>query len=252
MVALVVTLGLCTFAAAALVWRYDLYDKEPWWALLAAAGAGAVGMWGAGVCQEGLARWVGAEPTRFALVAAVSEEAVKLAVVVGIARWLRRAFNDPVDGVIYGSVVGFGCAFIESVAYYVHPVARPWQPPVEVIRVMGHLIFGGLGGMGVGLVAASAVPRRRAWGWLFVGFGAAVGLHFAWDVQAARTLMRHGPTAADRVIQVGLMLTGMIAYFVALRRAWEAARERFAAGSWRGLLWTPTRRGRRAGRVARD
>lgn len=245
--ALIVTLSLCTVAAVALIWRYDLYDKEPWWAILIAVGLGAAGMFAVASPQEALAAWVGNAPSRFAFVAASTEESMKLGIVLLIAAALRRVFNDPVDGIIYGSLVGLGCAVEESVAYYIDPVSRPWGPPTEVIRIMGHLIFGGLSGFGVGLFRSATMDRRRARAYFAVGFGSAVLLHYLWDVLAASAFVRSTPTNFDRVAQVGLMLAGFGAYAVILCIAWAEARKTFRGEHWRRLLSSPARRRTSAG-----
>lgn len=243
-VGLILTLSLCSIAALALVWRYDLYDKEPWWALLFAAGLGFVGMDAIEPVQVWCAGWMGAEPVRFALIASVTEEALKLACVIAVAVMLRRVFNDPVDGIIYGSVVGFGCAIEESIAYFYEPVSRPWGPGPEVIRVMGHLIFGGLGGFGVGLIVCNTVSRRRAWLLFVLGFSTALLLHFLWDVLASGMVMRAQPTNTDRVLQISLMFVGLIAYAAALKLAWTDACRAFEGEHWKRLLWAPTKRQR--------
>lgn len=241
MLALSITLALCSLAAASLIWRYDLYDKEPWWAMLLAAAMGGGGMYFVGDVQEWIGGWVGSDPARFAIVAAGSEETLKLLCVVVVARIIRGVFNDPVDGVIYGSLVGFGCAFEESIAYFIDPVSRPWGPPTEVIRILGHLIFGGLAGAGVGFIRCSSMGRFKATRLLVYGFTAAVALHFAWDVLAARMYVREFPSLVERAAQVVIMLAGMIAYGSALVIAWTAARERFRGEHWRRLLKPPSR-----------
>lgn len=245
-VGLVITLTLCSIAALSLVWRYDLYDKEPWWALLFAAGLGIGGMNAIEHVQVWCCGWMGAEPVRFALIASVTEEVLKLACVLTVAVMLSRVFNDPVDGIIYGSVVGFGCAIEESIAYFYVPVSRPWGPGPEVIRVMGHLIFGGLGGFGVGLIVCKTITRRRAWLFFALGLSAALLLHFLWDVLASRMLLRSQPTNADRVLQCSLMLVGLIAYAAALKFAWADACRAFKGEHWKRLLWAPTKRQRAA------
>lgn len=42
------TLGLCAVFAAALVWRYDLYEREPWYMVLLAVASGIGAMEGIG------------------------------------------------------------------------------------------------------------------------------------------------------------------------------------------------------------
>lgn len=236
MTAVIVTLSLCTLGALSLIRRYDLYDKEPWWAMLLAIALGATGMYFIVTPQELFADWVGNAPMRFAMVAALTEESLKAAGVLFMALVARRAFNDPVDGIIYGSLVGLGCALEESVSYFLHPVTRPWGTPTEVIRILGHLIFGGLSGFGIGSLWSCSIPRRLAAAHLVIGFGVAILLHYLWDVQASQGFMRASPTLTDRGAQVGLMLSGFAAYATVLRIAWSRAQLEFKGKHWKQLL----------------
>ena len=124
--------------------------------------------------------------------ASLEEEALKLLVVVLFAVFARRIFNDPMDGIIYGSLAGLGAALEEGVAVLRRgpPAGRP--SPEELVRLCGHLVFGGLGGFGVG----RARLRQPGWPWaVALGFGAAVSLHFGWDVLALRS--ESSPGAGD-------------------------------------------------------
>lgn len=95
------TLGLCALAAAFVVYRHDLYDREPLplLGLTIALGAGAIGL--AGRAEEWtFAALRLASPRAIAAVVALLEELGKLAVVTAIALAARRAFNDPMDGIV--------------------------------------------------------------------------------------------------------------------------------------------------------
>ncbi len=45
---LYVTLALCALLAGLLVYRYDMYDREPWYMMVTAIVVGATAMWGTG------------------------------------------------------------------------------------------------------------------------------------------------------------------------------------------------------------
>ncbi|MBL8746018.1 MAG: PrsW family intramembrane metalloprotease, partial [Phycisphaerae bacterium] len=227
------------FGALALIWRYDLYDKEPWWAILTAVALGVLGMHYIETPQEILGGWIGNAPARFAFVASMSEESMKLLGVLVFALLISRVFNDPVDGMIYGSLIGLGCAIEESIAYYFNPITQPWGPPTEIIRILGHLVFGGLTGFGIGLLRDPSIPRRHASISFILGFAAAVLLHFLWDLLACRAYLRSTPTNLERAAQVALMLAGFVAYAAALRHAWTHAQRRFQGQHWRRLLSSP-------------
>lgn len=145
---LYIALALCALAAAALVYRYDLYDREPWPLLGVAAGLGALGMALAGVVERAAfaalpALAAGAAAP--ALTAAVLEELVKLGSVLLVARVARARFNDAMDGLIYGSLAGVGMALEESLAWLrLAQAGAGVLPGAEVVRLVGQLVMGGL------------------------------------------------------------------------------------------------------------
>lgn len=216
------TLGLCALGAAALVYGYDLYDREPKLALLAAAGLGALTM-ALAEPLEVLTFGLFEEPGLLlvAAVASLEEEALKLLVVVIFAVFARRIFNDPMDGLIYGSLAGLGAALEEGVAVMRRGAAGgTFLPPEELVRLCGHLVFGGIGGFGV----ACARLRRAGWPWaLTLGFGAAVALHFGWDVLALRSEPLAARATLDTLMGAALMLGGLLLYgrLVVVASAWS-------------------------------
>ncbi len=221
------TLGLCALAAAVLVYRHDLYDREPLplLGLTIALGAGAIGL--AGRAEEWtFAALRLASPREIAAVVALLEELGKLAVVTAIALLARRAFNDPMDGIIYGSMAGLGMAVEESV-YCLRGSTAKLLPPEEVVRICGHLVMGGIGGFALGM----ARVRRRGWPLAIpAGFAAAVGLHFGWDWLALSASAR-GFTEAQAGLAVALMLGGMLAYGALLTIASHWSHALFSPGS---------------------
>lgn len=46
------TLFLCTMLVAMLVYRYDMYEKEPWYMLVATAAFGVLVMWLLGYIED--------------------------------------------------------------------------------------------------------------------------------------------------------------------------------------------------------
>lgn len=116
-----------TYFYAALVRNIDRYEKEPVKYLLAAFVWGAVPAVILGIVLElvlaiPVVAIFGAE-TRAAtflnmgVLAPVVEEIVKGLAVGMIFVWRRREFDGWIDGVVYGSTVGFGFAYVENVVY---------------------------------------------------------------------------------------------------------------------------------------
>src|SRR4051812_21561039 len=55
--------------------------------------------------------------TEISLVAPIVEEAVKAIILVALFLFSWREFDDVLDGVIYGAMVGLGFAFAENMLY---------------------------------------------------------------------------------------------------------------------------------------
>ncbi|MFM9995787.1 MAG: PrsW family glutamic-type intramembrane protease [Phycisphaerales bacterium] len=218
------TLALCAITVALLVYRYDLYDREPVVMLLLAALLGAGAMHLAGRVQVfGLLRlgedaianhWV------VSTLAGTLEELAKLLVVLIFAGFLRRFFNDPIDGLIYGSFAGLGCAVEESIGVLDRLEPGEGLPPQEVVRQLGHMVMGGIGGFGVGRLhrrsGSSPYPRERGAagviGMIAGCYAVAVALHFAWDVVALPANDSGAMTTRQRAIAVATMVAGLAVY----------------------------------------
>ncbi|QOJ01691.1 MAG: PrsW family intramembrane metalloprotease [Phycisphaeraceae bacterium] len=164
--------------------RYNRRSGESWWLLLMVAGVGAAAMWVASWAQVAVVdlwarRGVELTPLRLAVLPAVVEESAKFMIVLALVAGARRRFDDPVDGVIYGSAAGLGAAGIEIVWNVGHGGGLPRLH--EFVGFAGHAVMGGLTALGLGMWNA---PGRR---WLLLLFflpgGILLGmaLHAGWD-----------------------------------------------------------------------
>lgn len=227
--ALYIMLALCSFGAILLVRRYDLSRREPFAAMLLAVAVGAFCMYLAVLTQRGfihdfsIAR--GTEPTRaqYALIAGVFEELFKLIAVAFTALLIRGHFDELLDGIIYGSLVGLGAALQESLAMLLDHEHSSFIPMTEPVRLMGHLIFGGLGSAGLGWF----ILRRREWLFVFPAlFLVAITLHTLWDIVAfsSRDLADHGLPVphAHTIWSALLMLFGFFSYGFILHQGFQA------------------------------
>lgn len=221
---------LCAVVLLRAVYRYDLYDREPWWAVLLAVALGAGAMWLCGVVQTALIHrfpvFVTHQGLSIPALAAVTEEAAKAAVVVAMALLAPRRFNDPLDGLVYGSLAGLGCAIEESLAWTLGRTV-PAELGPEVVRLAGHLVMGGVAGFGLGF--AMARPARRVV-LVTASLGAAMTLHFVWDVIAWSAANRPGAINGPRAVAVIVMLAGMLLYRWLVAVGARASRAFFAPG----------------------
>ncbi len=219
------TLGLCALVATAVVVRHDLYDREPLWALLLAAVLGAAATPLLGLAETAiLTRFLSSPPPEVAAaVVAAVEEGGRLVVILAVAMLVGRHFNDPLDGLVYGALTGVGMALWESVDRLGDlPAGTASLPPVEVVRVFGHMVLGGIVGFPLGPLRVG--PRRGVV--LFAAcLPAALALHYVVDRAA---MERHGDGGAGGgdLGVAAAMLAGisLFAALVATGRRWSRRR----------------------------
>ncbi len=216
----------CAVVLGLLVYRYDLYEKEPWPLILLVFALGAGTGWLAGVIEDKILLGLGARGELVgtqAWVASLTEELFKLLIVLFVAFLFRKEFNDPMDGLIYGAFAGLGAAVEESFFYLGETVNLQTQViGTELIRLLLHVFLGGLAGFGVGL-ARFRLPYWAAI--FFTALTADLLLHFSWDYYCGIAPQGHDLEAMvmQRFIAIGLMLTalGLFGLAVFLGSQWS-------------------------------
>jgi RsiW-degrading membrane proteinase PrsW (M82 family) len=198
----IVLLALYAIPVFLLVNALDLFEREPRSLLLAAV------LWGAVVATflsatlntawgEIIQKLMGASFERewgAALTAPVFEELTKFLGVVVIFLIAKSEFDDPLDGFVYGALVGLGFAVAENMFYFfVHFVGQNGASEIGgliegfFIRVIvsgpyTHVLWTAMTGMGLAyFVTRTDVPRDRR---LLVAIGlylSGVALHFLWN-----------------------------------------------------------------------
>jgi RsiW-degrading membrane proteinase PrsW (M82 family) len=168
--------GLPTAFYVLLIWWLDRYEKEPLGLL------GVAFLWGAvpGIVIALLAELVlkvpistlpaaAANTLQIGLVAPVVEEVAKALALFGLFLAYRREFDDVLDGIVYGAVVGAGFAFSENVLYFVDGFydsgAAGWGLVVflrAVVFGLNHAFFTSITGAGLGLIRHAHSLLQRA------------------------------------------------------------------------------------------
>lgn len=191
------SLGLLLPLCISLSWlvfvrRFDRAHPEPSWLVLGTFALGGLSVVAAAFIEGGLAsisRYLNpglmsfggqtwALPIAiliFAITVGAVEEGVKLAAVFILPK--RRAeFDEPVDGIVYGTAAALGFAAIENVKYF---ALGRLSASVIVMRTLtsapAHLFFGAIWGYAIGV---RLVSRRRR---LPFFFGVAALLHGSFD-----------------------------------------------------------------------
>jgi RsiW-degrading membrane proteinase PrsW (M82 family) len=235
-VSLYVAVCLSALLAAVLVYRYDLYNREPWYLIALAAGLGFATMRVAAAMELWALGFVEAYAAE-AAVAAVLEEAARLAAVVAIAFAFPRKFDDPMDGIIYGSIIGLGMAAEESLYFLqARSAADLLLFPLELVRLLGHLVMGGIGGFGVGVGRMGTPGWRRT---LVLSFSTAIALHFSWDWVALAAADRPTMSTGLTLLAAAIMLVGIGIYGTLVVFGSRLSRATFAPESVRSLWGFP-------------
>jgi RsiW-degrading membrane proteinase PrsW (M82 family) len=160
-----------------LLWRLDRYEREPLHLLAVSFVWGALpALLFAAVVELGLGDLLGgrvAANLDSALIAPFVEEPIKALALIGLFLFVRREFNDVLDGIVYGALVGFGFAMSENMLYF---LSNPDQlVAVWTLRAVvfgfNHAFYTSIVGIVLGLIRLD--PRR----WLgYAALPAAIAL----------------------------------------------------------------------------
>jgi RsiW-degrading membrane proteinase PrsW (M82 family) len=171
----VLATALPTACYVGVVWWLDRYEKEPLWLL-----AGAF-LWGTvpAVVASLIAELVAGLPTSLlgsalastidsSLSAPVIEEVVKGLAVLLIFLTFRAEFDDVLDGIVYGAMVGLGFAMTENVLYFLSAYSTgglaDWGMVVflrSLVFGLNHALYTSITGVGLGLARYYRGAARR-------------------------------------------------------------------------------------------
>jgi len=173
---------------ALLLWWFDRFEKEPLALLIAAFVWGAVpavifsliAELALGVPVARLVRPGTASLVEAALIAPVAEETFKGGALVLLFLFFRREIDGPIDGILYGGLVGFGFAAVENTFYFAASLMEA----------------------GFGLFAALALFRAFLFGLNHALFTGLLGLGMAWGYTASNTFVKVGAPAAGLLAAV--------------------------------------------------
>nr|WP_272902086.1 PrsW family intramembrane metalloprotease [Brevibacterium daeguense] len=197
------------------------------------------------------------------IMAPVTEEITKGILLVVIVLTARRHFEGPLDGWVYGSLIGAGFAFTENLLYLSAAYAEAAEVGLWMTFVMRcllspllHSAFVACAGVSIGLAA-----RRGAW-WLTVvmwipGLIAGMFLHGLWNGVATLTAGLENAILTFVIVIAlsGLIAVGWFAVGLVLRFN-ESKHTRQSLGDYANAGWMThaevdmlgTWKGRRAGK----
>lgn len=188
-VAALVSLVPCAIVVATVV-RADRWEPDPpsllWFA----------GLWGAlaAILLTFLlgSMWPVATEFDSAVVRApVIEEIAKGLGVLMLFFFARRYFDGPVDGLVYGALIGAGFAFTENIGYLGEALALGGPAGLTELFVLRglmspflHPIATALTGLALGFAVQRGLSRGPALGVGLLGLVAAIGFHALWNFLA--------------------------------------------------------------------
>lgn len=160
---------------ALIVWRIDRWEKEPFPLLLAAFLWGSIPavifaiiaqvILGIPVAEFSEEAALLGELYQASLIAPVSEEITKGLGLVLIFLLFRREIDSVLDGLIYGSMIGFGFSAVENVLYFAGQTDPAGLMLLFFLRAfvfgMLHALFTGLFGVGLALGKFSTRPLMK-------------------------------------------------------------------------------------------
>jgi RsiW-degrading membrane proteinase PrsW (M82 family) len=175
---------------SAIVWWFDRYEKEPFqlllfsflWGLLPAVAISLLlelllGVPGISNLQSSA---LGFTFLGVAVLPPVIEEGLKFVGLLAIFAIAGQEVDDPLDGIIYGAMVGFGFAAAENTMYF---LASRTVAELILLIFFRTMIFGAIHGLftsfaGLGLALAKySRTRGKAALWAAGGLAAAIGFH---------------------------------------------------------------------------
>ena len=103
----------------------------------------------------------------------------------------RRAFDGPIDGIVYGALIGAGFAFTENIQYFATSYIEGGLGQTSVTFFMrgimspfAHVMFTSVTGFAVGLAARRGATTAQAVGPWMIGLAGAIALHAFWNGSA--------------------------------------------------------------------
>lgn len=181
------------------IYLFDHYEKEPVWLLTAAFLWGAIpSIIAAFILNTGLGIPLYivlgpglADATSATLIAPPVEETLKGLALVGILILWRHEIDSPLDGIIYGAMVGMGFAMVENVYYFLNVYAQggleEWGINIFIrafIFGLNHALFTSLTGLGIAIARLSRRGAVRI-GAPVLGWMGAIFVHFVHNLTAS-------------------------------------------------------------------
>ncbi len=219
----------------------DRWEPEPRRLLVFAAAWGAVASVALALLVDGALQFAAGgagDAFRAVVQAPIVEEVGKGLGLLLIYAFARRFFDGPVDGIVYGALIGAGFALTENVQYFAISYLEGGAGEVAttfflraVLSPFAHVMFSSLTGFAFGLAARRALGVGAALRFGIPGLVAAIVLHALWNGSA--TFFNFFELYAT--LQVPLFVLFILGILVLRREEARLTRARlgeYAAAGW--------------------
>ena len=117
------------------------------------------------------------------LVAPIVEETAKWLALLAIYFFKRQEFDGPLDGLIYGALIGFGFAMTENILFFIGAVQQGGYAALSsavfmrsIVFGMNHAFYTALAGIALGIASNTDAPITRDL-WIWAGLLQAIVAH---------------------------------------------------------------------------
>lgn len=222
---------------AALFYWADRYEREPLWLGIAAF------LWGAlpAIVMSFYSEFLlsvaliqspdsvaGALFEKMVIVPAV-EEIIKGLALFAIFRWFHNEFDNSLDGLVYGALVGLGFAMTENFLYFVGAFGVGGLSTLTTVIFLRAVLFGlnhafytSLTGICLGLAREKVRPRER-WGYPAIGLTAAIIVHSIHNLGITMTAFNQ----LSILFSILLAMLGLFLLLAVIRINWHSERQTF-------------------------
>jgi len=165
-----------TIGYVLLVWLVDRYEKEPARLLVVTFVWGAIPAVILSLIFETIlhipldALGVATDFVSSSIIAPLVEETVKALALWGLYLFIKAEFDDVLDGLVYGALIGLGFGMTENVAYFLHSYGEggwlQWLVTVAVRSLLfglTHAFYTGIVGAALGYARLARDKWKRRW-----------------------------------------------------------------------------------------
>lgn len=224
-----------TFCYVLLFYWADRYEREPlrllalafMWGAFPAIVVSFIGEWLIGTPFVDAPGGVAAALVEGSIVVPIVEECIKAVALWGIFYWAYSEFDNVLDGLIYGALIGFGFAMTENLLYFVGAFSGGGFTELSTVIFLRSILFGmnhalytSIVGIGFGLTR-NRTDRLGRICIPFVALLIAILIHGLHNLGVAFTTI----DPVNIIFSIALAALGVIVLLTTIGVTWQQERE---------------------------